>query len=97
MLSIARDDARKVADNHVVRAEVRAWGWRGSPGHRLSDAPGQSPYEVAAKAHWVEVIKDLGPVVFDLSQEDLLKGRATRQAMFGCPLALQDLVVPSGE
>jgi len=90
-------DRRKIAEHRAISREIGLPGRGSPPAKRRSNASRQSANERTRKANGIEVVKNLGSVVLDLSQQNVLQRGLGGNSVLVRPLPLHSLVVAAGE
>ncbi|WP_309774510.1 hypothetical protein [Nitrobacter vulgaris] len=86
-------DRGKVSEHRAISRQVSLSRRCGAPAECFSDAAWKLAYERARIAQGIEIIEHLGPVMFNLGEQNLFKRRFFCDPFFACPLTLQDHVI----
>src|SRR5262249_51753335 len=90
-------DRGKISKDCVIGGEVRATRRGCAPAERVANATRQLEDKRTPEAYGIEVVKNLGPMVFDLGEQDVFKRSTRIETILPRPLALQDVVVSIGK
>lgn len=90
-------DRGEIAEHGTIGRQIGLPGRCSPPAQRLSNASRQSANERTRKANGIEVVKNLGSVVLDLSQQNVLQRGLGGNSVLVRPLPLHALVVAAGE
>ena len=92
-----RKNGREITDNQIVVRERRISEWRRVPGNNLLDATRQAFDEIAFPPRRVNIVKNVGSVLFDLRFQDVVERGTRTQAVLPGPTSLNFSVVAVGE
>src|SRR5579863_2108897 len=67
------EDRWKITHQNVIGRKIGIPRWCRAPAHRLLHTPRHLSHEVVAVTDRIEIVKDLGTMMLDLSEENVLQ------------------------